>query len=411
MSPSAVLNTNQYELVHLTDKEVIQFTRRQNSEAWKGRLSSEDYVLREHVLGKSKITSSDVNRLVVYMMRRVEDGTPLCSIELLIRKSWKFTFDETTNQVVQHDILSGCIGGVFTYPEHRKKGYARIMVDKLVKVAKSELLGEDGFTFLYSEVGEYYTKNGFLSLPVDLMNTPVDMNDDKLEQDPDVKDSQFELVDYHNFEPLMNDYITQFKQSIISKVQADHKTRVAVVPTSDIVDWFHLRSKYISYKLFHQDKAHNAIDFWNESYNSIRDKLVHNDPFKFGLKLYNADKSAVTAFIVWTMEWASTTENYASVLKTVVFEGDKDATTIKLLKLMKNYLIKNPIVDQTTSKIVIWESEVSSSVKEFLVNEWNTKHGIENSSRSAILINNQLEDEQLKSNELIWEGNDKIPWF
>ncbi|RLV90268.1 Uncharacterized protein JA1_004679 [Spathaspora sp. JA1] len=411
MSPAAVSDSNQYELVHLTDKQVIEFTRRQNSEAWKGRLSMEDYVLRENVLGKSKITSSDVNRLVVYMLQRVNDGTPLCSIELLIRKSWKFTFDETTNQVVQHDILSGCIGGVFTYPEHRKKGYAKIMVDKLVEVAKSELLGPDGFTFLYSEVGEYYTKNGFMSLPVDLMNIPLTEKDQQQHEEADIADCVVELVDYHQFEPLMNEYIEQFKQDIISKVNQDHKARIAVVPTSDIVDWFHLRSKYISYKLFHQDKAHQAIDFYNESYDSIRYKLEHCQPSKFGLKLYNSDKSKLIGFIVWTIDWTSTTENYATVLKIVVFEGDKDSTSIKLLKLMKNHLLQNPILNQITTKFVIWESEVSSNVKTFLVDEWNTKHGIENGSRSAVLMNNELEDNLLRSNDLLWEGNDKIPWF
>ena len=32
---------------------------------------------------------------------------------------------------------------------------------------------------------------------------------------------------------------------------------------------------------------------------------------------------------------------------------------------MKNYLIKSPILDMKTNKIVIWESEISNSVKQF----------------------------------------------
>ena len=63
--------------------------------------------------------------------------------------------------VEQEDILSGCIGGVYTYPQHRGNGYARIMVDKLVVEAK-ELVGPLGFVFLYSEIGEYYFKMDFV---------------------------------------------------------------------------------------------------------------------------------------------------------------------------------------------------------------------------------------------------------
>ncbi|KAG7661699.1 uncharacterized protein J8A68_004757 [[Candida] subhashii] len=403
--PSTVVNTDEYELVHLTEREVIEFTRRQNAEAWKGRLSAEDYVLREHVLGKSKITSSDVNRLMVFMLKKVNDTIPLCSIEFLIRKSWKFVYEN--DKVVQKEVLSGCIGGVFTYPENRGKGYAKIMVDKLVEIAKSDLLGPEGFTFLYSEIGEYYSKNGFLSLGVDLMNIPLENS----KVDKDVKDCKYELIDYHQFEPLMNEYAEKFKEDIIAKVEQDHITRVGVVPTSDIVDWFHLRSKYISYKLFQEDNAASqSIDFYNESYDSITYKLEHCQPKKFGLKLFN-DNGDLAGFIVWTIDWSSLTENYATILKIVSFDENKAETTTKLLKLFKNFIISNPIVGQTTTKIVLWESEVCEPVKSFLIEKWGSKHGLYNGSRSAILINNKLEDSQLRQGQVIWEGNDKLPWF
>ncbi|EMG47043.1 hypothetical protein G210_2681, partial [Candida maltosa Xu316] len=64
-----------------------------------------------------------------------------------------------------------------------------------------------------------------------------------------------------------------------------------------------------------------------------------------------------------------------------------------------------------TSKIVIWESEISTHVKQFLVNDWKSKAGIDNPSRSAVLMNNAEDDQELRRGNVIWEGNNKLPWF
>lgn len=57
-STTAFPDQEQLELVHLTDQELIDFTRLQNAQAWKGTLSIKDYVLREQVLGKSKMATT-----------------------------------------------------------------------------------------------------------------------------------------------------------------------------------------------------------------------------------------------------------------------------------------------------------------------------------------------------------------
>ncbi|EER32172.1 conserved hypothetical protein [Candida tropicalis MYA-3404] len=401
--PSSI-QPEEFELVHLTDKQIIEFTRSQNAQSWKGALSTKDYVLREHVLGKSRMATTSPNRLLVFMLKKISNNTPLCSIELLIRKSKRFEYKD--GNVEEKEILSGCIGGVYTYPEHRGNGYARIMVDKLVTIGK-EIIGEDGFIFLYSEVGEYYAKNGFLSLGVDLINVPL--LDSSVE---DINES-FEMINYHEFDELMDIYKNQFEKGIIDKITKDKLTRISVIPHSNIIDWFHLRSKYISYKLFYESKDLNPIDFYNESYEHIKSRLSAIEPQKFGIKLFNSQNIPI-GFIIWTMDYNyETMENYVTVLKIVSLEDEtkKDEISIKLLKLMKNYLIKSPILDMKTNKIVIWESEISNSVKQFLVDEWKSKTGIENSSRSAILMNNSKDDEQLRDGKVIWEGNDKLPWF
>ena len=176
----------------------------------------------------------------------------LCSVELLIRQSWKFTWDKETEKVVKKDILSGCIGGVFTYADHRGKGLAKIMIDKIVELSKSQYVGPDGFTFLYSEVGEYYTRNGFRSFAVPLLNFPLSQTGDDydaiVQQDEDV----VELIKYHDFEKVMEDYNKEFETEMISKTKMDRKTRVSINPSLDFIDWFHMRAKFISHKLFNR---------------------------------------------------------------------------------------------------------------------------------------------------------------
>ncbi|KAK6200982.1 gcn5-related n-acetyltransferase [Scheffersomyces amazonensis] len=402
---SSKVNPKEYELIHLTDYELIKFTREQNSAAWKGRLTADDYVIRDLVLGKSKIITKKPNGLMVFMLRKISDQKPVSSIELLIRRGWKF--DYVNGEVVKKEVSTGCIGGVFTYPEHRGQGLAKIMVDKLMEIAKTDILKEDGFTFLYSEVGEYYAKSGFKSFEVPLVSIPLQTG-----KPEEGISENFKLLDYHTFEPYLKVHNEQLSKEIIKKVNKDHLSRVTLVPNSDLVDWFHLRCKYISYKLFHEEKHTKTIDFVNESYEEIVDNFIELDPKKFGIELFNESNKSI-GYIIWTFDWINRTEKYATVLKIVVIDGeDKDSTSLKLLSLLRNYLLKNEDIEgQTNIKIIVWESELSQVNKEYVIEHWGSKAGLENSSRSAILINNEPEDKLLQSGQLIWEGNDKLSWF
>ncbi|KAI5958595.1 hypothetical protein KGF57_002440 [Candida theae] len=403
MSPTQIDKApEQFKLVHVTEQENINFTRYQNSLAWKGALTEDDYVLREYVLSKSKITSSGNNKLYVFMLKSTFDNEPLCSIEMLVRDSLKFEYDNDGARVRKSSVLSGCIGGVFTYPQKRGKGYARIMVDKLVQVAKQDIVGPDGFTFLYSEIGEYYAKNGFKSFPVDLID--ISLRNVSQVEPPQV---EYELIEYHQFQELMDQYKIYFEQDVIAKVEQDHKSRVSINPTSDLVDWFHLRAKFITYKLFHEQQGH-VVDFKKE-YDTIKDSLVH-EPKVFGLQL--KQNGQVTGFIIWTIDWSSETaqDNYATILKVVAFDN-QDQTVVDLIQLAIHHFVHYPVLGKPTTNVKLWESEINDAVKRHLVERWSAETGIDNSSRSAILMNNPIDEERLMKGELVWEENTKLPWF
>ena len=60
---------------------------------------------------------------------------------------------------------------------------------------------------------------------------------------------------------------------------------------------------------------------------------------------------------------------------------------------------------------MIWESEISSHIKNVLVNQWNAQSNIDNPSRSAILMNSPIEDAKLRESEIIWEEMINFPGF
>lgn len=404
-----------YELVELNDQDLINFTRTQNAAAWRGQLSAEQYIERERVLGKTKICSLKVNRLMVFMLRdKANPTSKLCSIELLIRKSW--LYKNIGGKVQRKDVLSGCIGGVFTYPEHRGKGLAQVMVDKLVARAKLDILGEDGFTFLYSEVGEYYTRNGFKSFEVPLLKVPLSQRDaTPILGVPGVTTSlagcSASLLTYHQFGDLLEFHNRQFNDEITAKVLSDHTERVSINPTLDIVDWFHIRAKFISSKIFYQQD----IDFTDLSLDEVNDHFHKINPDVFGIQLVNSS-GEIIAGIIWTYEFSSDA-NYVTILKIITDNTSKysrDELCKELIAQLKTF-IETPR-DETPkfefSKLVLWQSEISETVLSWLTgDEFKGVANNSNGSRSAILINNAEDDSKLQKGNLIWEGNDKLPWF
>lgn len=402
--PDSRTDPADYVLVQLHDQDDISYTRLQNSDLWKGVLSTEDYILRDVALGKCKIALSKTNRLLVFVLRHKErpDET-LCSIELLIRELWRFEWDEASQGVSRKDILSGCIGGVFTPPQHRGRGLARIMVDKLVDIGKTKLLGPSGFTFLYSEVGEYYTRNGFKSFHVPITQIPLEGKKLAIGGVSEAK-----LVKYHDFKDLFGAYNRHFSADVASKVAKDRKTRLSVNPTSDYIDWFHLRAKYTGYRLF---GGPEKVNFQNDSYENIVAKFQNVEPQIFGIRLDQDDKLA--GFVAWTYDWAKKDDGSYSISVTIIklfvddSQNDYASTAIKLIELAKCYLEQN---HPTAVKLSIWESEINLEVHEYLLLKMGATGGMENSSRSAILCNNESDDRELRSGQVVWEDNSKLPW-
>lgn len=407
-----VINADDYVLTQVHDTETKAFTRLKNGDAWRNHLSLEDYVMREHVLSLSKMASSDSHQLMVFIMTKKDDpDVPLCSCELLVRKGYRYL--PTAAGVERRDVMSGCVGAVFTYLEHRGKGYALIMIDHLVSIAKSpEVLGEDGFIFLYSEVGEYYARNGFKSFGVPLAKFPLTATGESYVGSDNVK-----LLKFHEFADVFKAYVAQSDQNLKQKVAQDGIERITAACNEEYVDWFHLRSKYLGLKLF--DEALADWDFSTETIDSLAHKFADTNPKYFGLELTCSQSGASKGFIVWTYDFEYSKEenqfhNYVTVIKKFVSLGfDEFETTLELFEQMKQFLeAKHPEPQMSNfQEVKLWESEVLPSVVQVLKTNYKAKAGIENSSRSALMMTRELDNRRMREGKIIWEENTKLPWF
>lgn len=408
---SSIASASQYILEHVKDPALINYTRSQNAVAWKNSLSEPDYIARDHLLGRSRIASSKRNRICVFVYREKASGNIVSTVELIIRESWRFS-PSAHGDVSQKQILSGCIGAVFTYPEYRRRGIAKLMVDQLMKVAKTpEYVGEDGFTFLYSEVGDYYQQCGFESCEVPLMSLPVSPRSDTHFELP----PNFHFIRFHEFDDLFRLYADFLSNKLSHLVSHDGIERISIKPTADIVDWFHLRAKFLSYKLLGDQGV--SVDVWNDTYEELVAKLSNIEPKFFGIKVTEPLSDKVLGFIVWTYDYEFSEKdqefhNHATVLKIHVEDGN-DQLAIALVESMKHYFSFKHSQPQLQNfhDISIWELELSETVKKHVIATHGAAHGLENSSRSAILYNNEHDNEKLLRGSMLWEENTKLPWF
>lgn len=378
-----------YVLEELTDPLLIDYTRERNSEVWRGDLDKYQYVTAKYALLQTDITSSYPNRMVVFAMIDKNTGSIVSSIELLIRKSWRFSRN-SNGSVWKEAILSGCVAGVFTFPENRRQGLATLMVGKLVNKAK-EYIG-DGFMTLYSEVGEFYARNGFKSYHVPLVRVEIN------KQSPNAL--KVELIKYHQFEGLMEQYREEFLLEMEQNVLNDGVQRVFVDPTSSILDWFHLRSKYWHMYLF----GTANVDPYSQNYEEQVREFSKHEPGYFGLKVM--DSTNIKGFIVWYNEYGKT-EHKSIVLKLHVFAGyDKDETAKELLDAMKGYYSEDRPQHRQFNTIELWVSELSERLLGILKDDGAKV--VENPDLSAILV---MEDHnRLENGEIIWADNTKLPW-
>jgi hypothetical protein len=230
------------------DPEVIKYTYLENSQSWKGKLTPKDHVDTEwYMASESAKCNQEGDNLGHYHFvlrdKSIKTEDPLEDIvaacQTLNRAGWRI---EPNGEL--QDIIAPCVGAVYTGTDHRGKGYAATMISQLNRYWDTRL-GEKGYMFLYSAVGDYYNRVGYESREIrthnltklyEYVSLNVPMGDYKFLMNGEYSD----LVDVQK---------AAMKNYLIEKSKTTDKTLYTLVPNVDTYLWYQSRDMFTASKV------------------------------------------------------------------------------------------------------------------------------------------------------------------
>jgi GNAT superfamily N-acetyltransferase len=144
------LNFSAFDFQEATFEERYQCWRA-NSDSWAGKLSKEDYVAREALNGNQSLTRNRAQRYWVFKGPKYQGPEGETSIYSSVETFRKEVVSKFANGTFKKYIAYG-IASVFTIPEHRGKGVASAMMERLAQWLDSDE-AECDFSVLYSDIG------------------------------------------------------------------------------------------------------------------------------------------------------------------------------------------------------------------------------------------------------------------
>lgn len=314
------------------------------------------------VLKDTKVTNQETNAKLKNIV---------ASCEILVRDS--FYLDSRSSSEIK-PCYSAVIGSVFTFPEFRSKGYASEMLRQLVMKMKQLLPGKYDYSFLYSEVGEFYSQFGFNSKYIPISLIP-------LKNVTSSSDNDY-IPLTTNFEDQINIYSIALKQLMLSEGKAKSKHLLfCLKPQQRIIEWFNNRSR------------HGAVTLAKFS-------VKQSESLVFGIQLKNS-----SSFMIWYLDFVS---KQVTVLMFL-------ANTFSEVKKMIRYCKR--VVPNSFNELVFWESELfdykkegrkkDSEISHYIVHDLHGKIGQRNGSLSAFTMLHQTIDPE----RIEWICNSKVCWF
>lgn len=255
------------------------------------------------------------------------------------------------------------------------------------------------FLTLHSEVGEYYSRFGFkseevpvvdvkLSKPIHNLTGPSHM----------VKEGQLEFLGFKDFKDITKIYLEDVFNEMTDSVKHDGITRVAILPVPEIFDWYHTRAK------FFYNHFYNCVDIKNyQDHEDVSEKFKSIGQKYFGMKL-SKDNTTI-GFIVWTYDYAPEAL-CVKVLLIHIRPQFNQELRFKLMDYLNDYImVENESFKDKFEKIQVWASEFPG-LDYSKIGEVKS-----NFSLSAIRMCNEDEQEKLENGQIKWEINNKLPWF
>lgn len=157
------------------------------------------------------------------------------------------------------------IASVFTYSEFRKRGYAGKMMELLrgYMAARHKETGEPAFSVLFSDIGKlFYAKHGWLPLENTQIEFSVRHGQTPTEKaDDDASTSTITLLHDEDLPALAerDEELIRKELALPNAVDAS-RTRVAVIPDIDTLQWHFYRQAFICNTAFgRKPTVHGAL--------------------------------------------------------------------------------------------------------------------------------------------------------
>ena len=383
------------------DPEIMRFTHIQNSDAWKGLQTTDEYADREQYLGQSEVAQNHLNAEI---QKKFPEGHEWFGLKYFTLRDTRIPFLGKTSQIVSscetlnrlgycttptsggkiEPCLNVCIGGVFTPQRFRGHGYAKIMINSLNKFYDDLRNTPGAPTFiknivitLYSEVGEYYSQMGYKTMHVPLHNISH-MDELFDEYCSGVEGSSGSAITWENYQHLIDLQDDQFQKKLQTSQKSNPDSFVFMIkPDMDIFKWFQYRDIFI------QKKTNNGTTPCNFGFESDKDQshvIWHHN--------WNDSKLVITKVYI-----PDTTEDKEAALRVLLLWSISEAKSANL------------------STLQWWDSEIPLSdypeLEKILHKVCDAKElYAQNGSVSAVRPPEGFDDETI-----VWEENSKYCWF
>lgn len=268
--PTATFPPN-FFLRHPTLDE-LTYIRTLHASCWAGPLTVPQYLSREVHIASTPLTRD--GGLTQWVLVDLTSEQVLASCETIRKVAAMSSPSINEEKVVPvEEVVAYGIGSVFTPPECRGRGYARIMLTLLGERLKYHNGEVAGFSALYSDIGKvgFPVPKPFISLSVSVsISVPIDQQTyicfrsqefyTKLGWLPH-RSSHIDIpvpsvpttctISTPRVEPLYHDDISALCALDIAAVKANlsmgnPKLRIAFLPDHDTLNWHHNREEFIA---------------------------------------------------------------------------------------------------------------------------------------------------------------------
>lgn len=387
------------KLIATNSEDDILLCQKNNYITWGSTLTLKQYQHREGMnyassyMGLQRADPENTNGGVYFILKNQETDNIESACEILIRDCWIGKNGEL------HNARSAVIGSVYTNEKYRNKGNASIMMRQLLEKMKNKYLkGKYDVAFLYSEVGEYYSKFGYKSFNVEIFKFEIT----KGVKAPS-KSIDHEKV-YSDYTEIANDYYKQMEKLIKKKVSTNKTNKglhFMLKPSCDIFEWFFNRARLNYWAVKYPDApAPPGLDQEREGY-SVDDKLKLVTGFTI------KDDNGGLNYIVFYPQFHS---NDCYIL---CMHAYTENTALQLIRL-----VLQQCSEWGMDKVYGWRTDIGDydnsggvglAVEKALLIEFGGECVVsvveENDSLSAV---QSLHD---SSGVVGWEGNGKWCWF